>query len=1303
MRGEAGHAPQIKSLIEEDESYETTFNGYSDALKLVENGSLCVVAASPGDSAEVAGFASFASFPAHLTESIAPHAWPEYINGTYDVEGLSVGPGTAAFLTGAVLPDPSIATSVLASAFAAMVHVDTILLLLPSNARFPLPDSAVVVSPLPDQDGHFDVYALPRAEYVPKLTIRPAAVEDNDDLAPIFDAQSQLLSETYGTYFLSDLIENQDANNRTIVAEVDGYAVGLMALVADIDVTLLQECFELEPYNELLRPVHGFPLYSENQDDPARNGGDGNTAGGGGGDGGNGAGNENGALDEDAFLNVGIALNDDSPSHAARHPADRGESRSEASFGDSSSSNSLSRSSSSDSLSRSSSNSSLDSHSSSNSSNSSYPQHRHHSRQQQQQQQQRGGRSFKTGGQDEDLVLNAFALSLFCLDASYESRSLDFLPMAFEAFPDREYCILTLPHAAPEFPLLRHFSRVPPRTISTFPHVLYVVHRDALFPNLTIRRALSGDRDEVDRLLDGLERAGEVLGVFDDVMRLEAQERLQAMVFSSLETRIYVAAHGATDQVVGLFVTSSKMDISALCMGYEVDFVLDTGTRHSHSHHLLTEAVLNPMFVHHTAFVLDELLRISSSSALHYRLFSDSPVPPVLDAMIQVRPRRVRHFPAQVDHNAKLYYPRGACPESSPTDGAVLPGPLAYPFVEANFGPPGSVDDNTSFGLWSFVSKFVFEPKVVCNARIVVVGASDTGLSAIESLVVSTPYLHFSNITLISPEGLPSRAPDRTRGFLPHNLNYTERLLSQLALGASISVLPTKVMMIDRDLQAVMLGDGSVLPYEKLVLATGMQFVAPQLAPPEAPGEMGVPGDVLNGVFSLNSENDVPGLQTFAETNVIASNERVVVYGATREAHAAVYGLLAAGVAPESITFLLPPSSPASVSSSVASVSCFNEFFVDEAVATSVSALGLKLVRDLQVVGYEHRGGALLSVTLAEVGADGSPPDAADLIRLPCSMLVVASGLCVDSDIFQAINGCCLVYDGGLVIDAKFRTIDPAIYGGGPLTRFANRYYASDFRMSEYNSLEIGYLLADSVKEEYDEIGGNDDGETGDVLPLLEQPLAVGMALVSPPERPLFYFSFTGPGPVVPYATASESGVVSREITSKSQEDGSYVSLRLDEFGLVSSITYVGTAPIEGPNLLQLYGLPSSYLLLDDLSPGDDVLAHLRAPSRVALFHDGMGDLRNDMVAGLGEIPRGVLDGLDGWLEQEGGISDADRDVVVRMLMGDGPGGSAGGGGGREEAVLELLESWISRMQSEGLDMYHVRAHTHTRNAHAQA
>lgn len=52
---------------------------------------------------------------------------------------------------------------------------------------------------------------------------------------------------------------------------------------------------------------------------------------------------------------------------------------------------------------------------------------------------------------------NAFSIQLFCIEEKHDSRSLDFLPKAFELFPQKDYCIITLPQNVPEFSLIQNF------------------------------------------------------------------------------------------------------------------------------------------------------------------------------------------------------------------------------------------------------------------------------------------------------------------------------------------------------------------------------------------------------------------------------------------------------------------------------------------------------------------------------------------------------------------------------------------------------------------------------------------------------------------------------------------------------------------------------------------------------------------------------------------------------------------------------------------------------------------------------
>ncbi|CAE7291608.1 CFAP61, partial [Symbiodinium sp. CCMP2456] len=85
------------------------------------------------------------------------------------------------------------------------------------------------------------------------LGIRIARVEDHDNLAAVFDAQSEVVTAVYGDFFIAELVEAQNDENRALVAEVDGRAVGLMCLTSDVDINVLAQCFQLDPYDNLLK------------------------------------------------------------------------------------------------------------------------------------------------------------------------------------------------------------------------------------------------------------------------------------------------------------------------------------------------------------------------------------------------------------------------------------------------------------------------------------------------------------------------------------------------------------------------------------------------------------------------------------------------------------------------------------------------------------------------------------------------------------------------------------------------------------------------------------------------------------------------------------------------------------------------------------------------------------------------------------------------------------------------------------------------------------------------------------------
>lgn len=93
-----------------------------------------------------------------------------------------------------------------------------------------------------------------RVLLLPFIEIRRAQQEDHDDLADVFNNQSETVTEAYGEYFLAELIAAQNDSNKALVAQVKDKAVGLMGLTSDVDTKLLHECFDLDHYDNLLKP-----------------------------------------------------------------------------------------------------------------------------------------------------------------------------------------------------------------------------------------------------------------------------------------------------------------------------------------------------------------------------------------------------------------------------------------------------------------------------------------------------------------------------------------------------------------------------------------------------------------------------------------------------------------------------------------------------------------------------------------------------------------------------------------------------------------------------------------------------------------------------------------------------------------------------------------------------------------------------------------------------------------------------------------------------------------------------------------
>lgn len=99
------------------------------------------------------------------------------------------------------------------------------------------------------------LYLFVRQHFVKKYKIRRAVEEDNDDLVPLIDSHSPLLRETYGDYYIAELLTSfSDCGRSIIVAEHNEDAVAVMCLNEAVNYEDLEINFELKPFYGLRIP-----------------------------------------------------------------------------------------------------------------------------------------------------------------------------------------------------------------------------------------------------------------------------------------------------------------------------------------------------------------------------------------------------------------------------------------------------------------------------------------------------------------------------------------------------------------------------------------------------------------------------------------------------------------------------------------------------------------------------------------------------------------------------------------------------------------------------------------------------------------------------------------------------------------------------------------------------------------------------------------------------------------------------------------------------------------------------------------
>ncbi len=106
-----------------------------------------------------------------------------------------------------------------------------------------------------DKENNYVAYINRRVVVFPIIEIRMGNEYDYDDLENIFKDQTPPeTTNQFEDFFIAKLIANQDDDNKVLVGQVNDKAIGMLSISTDINVNFLMKNFELETYDNLLKP-----------------------------------------------------------------------------------------------------------------------------------------------------------------------------------------------------------------------------------------------------------------------------------------------------------------------------------------------------------------------------------------------------------------------------------------------------------------------------------------------------------------------------------------------------------------------------------------------------------------------------------------------------------------------------------------------------------------------------------------------------------------------------------------------------------------------------------------------------------------------------------------------------------------------------------------------------------------------------------------------------------------------------------------------------------------------------------------
>ncbi len=308
------------------------------------------------------------------------------------------------------------------------------------------------------------------------------------------------------------------------------------------------------------------------------------------------------------------------------------------------------------------------------------------------------------------------------------------------------------------------------------------------------------------------------------------------------------------------------------------------------------------------------------------------------------------------------------------------------------------------------------------GAGVVIVGAGHAGGTAAALL---RQYGFEGPITLIGEEPIaPYQRPPLSKAWLKGEADADSLALKPVTFYAETGIdliLGVRVSEIHRGSHKVTLADGRVIPYAKLIIATGARARS-----------LDIPGAELKGVLTLRSAADAEALKAS-----LGPGKRLAVIGGGYIGLEAAASARALGA--EAVVIEREPRILARVACRVLS-DFFTEYHEERGVFFEV---------DAQVESLEGADGKVTGVRLA----DGR--------TIACDVVLIGVGAPPNDELAKDAGLECA---GGVVVDEHALTSDPDIFAIGDVSHRPMPHYDRMFRLeSVANALEQARQAASAI------------------------------------------------------------------------------------------------------------------------------------------------------------------------------------------------------------------------------------------------